>query len=91
LLGRRPFTPTRLPIPPERHYRIQLLYLPAFGVAVWLLMGGAAHSLLRLSGHHADLGRVLDVVGLGVPWPPAALAGAAASGVYVLLGARLVR
>jgi hypothetical protein len=141
LLGRRPFTPTRLPIPPERHYRIQLLYLPAFGVAVWLLMGGAAHSLLRLSGHDADLGRVLDVVGLGmlvpmpplwaadvamlatnsfrlpgpavthalvqlwetalfavglhtvlgVPWALAALAGATASGVYVLLGARLVR
>ena len=141
LLGRRPFTPTRLPIPSQRHYRIQLLYLPAFGVGVWLLMGGAAHGLLRLSGHDADLGRVLDVVGvgmlvpmpplwaadvvmlatntfrlpglavthavvqawetalfgvglhtvLGVPWAPAILAGLAASGIYVVLGARMVR
>jgi hypothetical protein len=141
LLGRRPFTPTRLPIPPQRHYRTQLLYLPAFGVGAWLLMGGAAHGLLRLAGHHAELGRVLDVVGLGmlvpmpplwaadmamlatntfrlpgpavthalvqlwetalfavglhtvlgVPWALAVLAGVAASGIYVLLGARLVR
>jgi hypothetical protein len=141
LLGRRPFTPTRLPIPPRRHYQAQLLFLPAFGVGVWLLMGGAAHGLLRLAGHDADLGRVLDVVGLGmlvpmpplwaadglmlatstyrlpglavthalvqlwetalfavglhtvvgVPWAPAGLAGVAASGIYVLLGATLVR
>jgi hypothetical protein len=72
LLGRRPFTPTRLPIPPQRHYRAQLVYLPAFGVAAWLLMGDAAHGLLRLSRHHSDLGRVLDVVGVGmlVPMPP---------------------
>ena len=36
------------------------------------MMGGAAQGLLRLAGHHADLGRVLDVVGLGmlVPMPP---------------------
>lgn len=103
--------------------------------------GGAAHGLLRLSGHDSDLRRVLDVVGLGmlvpmpplwasdvlmlatdtfrlpgpavthalvrlwetalfgvglhtvlqVPWAPAVLAGVAASGLYVLPGARLVR
>lgn len=141
LLRRRPFTPTRLPIPPERHYRAQLVFLPAFGVGAWLLMGGAAHGLLRLSGHDADLRRVLDVVGMGmlipmpplwasdalmiatnafrlpglaithavvqlwetalfgvgvhtvlrVPWVPALLVGSAMSGLYVLLGSKLVR
>jgi hypothetical protein len=72
LLGRRPFTPTNLPIPPQRYYHAQLVYLRAFGVGVWLLMGGGAHGLLRLSGHDADLRRVLDVVGVGmlVPMPP---------------------
>lgn len=141
LLGRRPFTPTSLPIPPQHHYRAQLVFLPAFGVGAWLLMGGTAHGLLRLSGYDADLRRVLDVVGvgmlipmpplwaadalmlatdtfrlpgpaithavvqlwetalfavglqavLGMPWVPAVLAGVAASGLYVLLGSKLVR
>jgi hypothetical protein len=72
LLGRRTFTPTRLPIQLQHHYQAQLLLLPAFGVGASLLMGGAAHGLLRLVGHHADLDRVLDVVSLGmlIPMPP---------------------
>jgi hypothetical protein len=61
-----------LPIPPKRHYRTQLVYLPAFSVGAWLLMGATAHGLLRLSGYDADLRRVLDVVGMGMlmPMPP---------------------
>lgn len=72
LLGRRPFIPAKLPIRPERHYRAQLVSLPVFGVGQWLLMGGAAHGLLRLTGARSDLGRVLDVIGTGmtIPMPP---------------------
>lgn len=70
--GSAPLHPTRLPVPPQSHYRAQLLFLPAFGVGAWLLMGGAAHGLLRLLGHDSDLRRVLDVVGMGmlIPMPP---------------------
>ena len=71
VLGREPFMPSRLPIRPERHYRVQLAYLPAFGLAQWLLMGSAAAVVLRLRGEGRDLARVLDVVGVGmlVPMP----------------------
>ncbi|QNN54340.1 hypothetical protein [Nocardioides mesophilus] len=76
LLDRRPFTPSRLPIHPEHHYRAQLFLLPLFGWAEWLLMGGAGYAVLRLSGERADISRVLDVIGLGmlIPMPPLWLA-----------------
>ena len=72
LLGRQPFLPAKLPIRPEHHYRAQLVFLPVFGVGSWLLMGGAAHGLLRLAGERSDLRRVLDVIGTGmlIPMPP---------------------
>lgn len=72
LLGRPPFAPASVPIRPEHHYRAQVFFLPLFGLGEWLLMGRAAHACLRLTGHHSDSGRVLDVIGLGmlVPMPP---------------------
>jgi hypothetical protein len=72
LLGRLPFRPTRLPVPAERHYPVQSVLLPAYGLAVWLLMGSAGHLTLRLAGRTSRLDAVLNVVGLGmlVPMPP---------------------
>jgi Yip1 domain len=72
LLGRRPFIPAKLPVRPEHHYRAQLVFLPVAGMGLWLLMGGTAHGLLRLTGERSDLGRVLDVVGVAmvIPMPP---------------------
>ena len=71
LLGRRPFIPARLPIRPEHHYRAQLVFLPPFGMGLWLLMGETVHGLLRLTGEPSDLSRVLDVIGMGmlIPMP----------------------
>ncbi|WP_460932638.1 hypothetical protein [Phycicoccus ginsengisoli] len=79
LLGRRPFAPAAVPIRPEHHYRAQALFLPVFGLGEWLLMSGAAHVVLRASGHRSDLRRVLDVIGVAmlVPMPPLWLADAA--------------
>lgn len=79
LLGRRPFRPAKVPIRPENHYRAQLLFLPAFGIAEWLLMSSAAHCLLRLTGQESDVRRVMDVIGVGmlVPMPALWLADAA--------------
>ena len=141
VLGRRPFLPAKLPIRPERHYRVQLVLLPLFGLGAWLVMSSTAHGLLRLTGHRSEVRRALDVIGVGmlipmpplwvsdtaliatdrfampalafvnvpvqlwetalfaiglhtalkVPWPPAVLAGSAASAVYVLGASRLLR
>lgn len=92
--GRPPFYPTKLPIPPERHYQVQALYLPAFGVAQWLLMGGVAHALLRVTGHRSQLSRVLDVVGTGMLLPMPALWSSdllmLATGTYRLPGLAVV-
>jgi hypothetical protein len=73
LLGRRPFIPAKLPIRPEHYYRAQLAFLPVVGIGQWLLMGGIAHGLLRLTGQRSDLGRVLDVIGVGMLIPMPAL------------------
>ena len=73
LMGREPFRPTRLPIAPRSHYRGQAVFLPVFGLAQWLLMGGLAHGLLRLSGQRSEISRVLDVIGLGMLIPMPAL------------------
>lgn len=72
LLRRKPFSPSRLPVRPEQHYRTQLVLLPLFGTGQWLLMGVAAQGLLRLAGERTELNRVLDVIGLGmlIPMPP---------------------
>lgn len=79
LLGRRPFMPAKVPIRSEHHYRAQLVFLPLFGLGEWLLMGGAAHASLRLTGHPSDARRVLDVIGVGmlIPMPPLWLGDAA--------------
>lgn len=79
LLGRRPFRPAKVPVRPEDHYRAQLVFLPLFGVAEWLLMTGTVHAVLRLTGGRPDVRRVLDVIGVGmlVPMPPLWLADAA--------------
>ncbi len=69
LLGREPFTPTRLPVRPERHYRAQLVFLPLLGIGEWLVMGGVAQGVLRVAGARSDLGRVLDVLGAGMLLP----------------------
>lgn len=71
--GRVPFYPTKLSIPPEHHYQAQSLYLPVFGVAQWLIMGGVAHGLLRLTGQRTQFSRVLDVIGTGMLLPMPAL------------------
>ena len=79
LLGSRPFTPAKVPVRPEHHYRAQVIFLPGFGLAEWLLMSGAAQAVLRLTGQQSDVRRVMDVIGLGmlIPMPPLWLADAA--------------
>jgi hypothetical protein len=74
LLGRRPFTPPYLTfVGPDRYYLAELLFLPVFGLAIWLLMGAVAHLALRLGGHPGNFDRVLNVVGVGMLVPMAPL------------------
>jgi hypothetical protein len=67
-----PFQPSSLTfLPTEVYYRYQLFFLPLFGLAVWLLMSGVAHTAIRLAGRRSDFDQVLNIIGLGmlVPMP----------------------
>ena len=71
-LGRVPFAPSRLPfLPTRKYYAAQRFFLPVYGVATWLIMGGASYGLLRWKGRRARFDEVLNIVGIGmlIPMP----------------------
>lgn len=72
LLGRLPFAQSELVrLPIEKYYLAEMLFLPAWGIAIWLLMGSLAHLLLRLFKTESDFDQVLNILGFGmlVPMP----------------------
>src|SRR4030042_3639906 len=75
LLGRRPFAPSYVPfLRIEDYYKAELLLLPVWGIAIWLVMGSLAYFLARLFGKRPAFGVILDIIGLGklapmgIPW-----------------------
>ncbi len=70
LLGREPFASSSLTFLTTRnYYAAQLLILPIFGAAIWLLMSAFAHVVLRLAGKGSDFDLVLNIVGMGMLIP----------------------
>jgi hypothetical protein len=72
LLGREPFAPSYLTfLSTKDYYQAEIFFLPLFGVALWLLMSGLAHVLLRVAAKGSDMDRILNIVGLGmlIPMP----------------------
>jgi hypothetical protein len=72
LLGGLPFAPSRLTfLPMEDYYRAQILFLPLWGLGIWLLMASMAHIFIRLAGKRSSFDQVLNVIGMGmlVPMP----------------------
>ena len=74
LLKRIPFAPSYLPfIPIEDYYKAELVFLPLWGVAIWLLMGIVAYGIARIAGSRPALGGLLTIIGLGMLAPMAVL------------------
>jgi hypothetical protein len=72
LLGREPFAPSYLTfLSTKDYYKAEVFFLPLFGLALWLLMSGLAHVLVRVAGKGSDMDRILNIVGLGmlIPMP----------------------
>lgn len=70
LLGREPFTPSSLTfLTTQNYYMAQVVFLPIFGVTIWLLMSAFAHVVLRLAGKGSDFDQVLNIVGVGMLIP----------------------
>ena len=72
LLARLPFVPSELvKLPTESYYLAELFFLPAWGLAMWMLMGSFVYLALRFSRARAELDRILNIIGIGmlVPMP----------------------
>ncbi|MBI2830991.1 MAG: YIP1 family protein, partial [Chloroflexi bacterium] len=72
LSGRLPFAPSRLTfLPIEDYYKAEIFFLPLWGLGIWLLMGGIAHTVIRLFGKQSSFDDILNIIGMGmlVPMP----------------------
>lgn len=74
LLRRKPFVRSWLPFLSTReYYAAQQFFLPAYGLAIWLLMSGLGHGALRWKGQPARFDLILNIVGMGMLIPMPAL------------------
>ena len=65
ILGRVPFSRSILSIlPTDQYYRAQVFFFPVFALAVWLLMSGVAHVILRLSNKEGNFDQILNIAGI---------------------------
>lgn len=70
LLGREPFYPSYLTfLATQNYYMAQVIFLPIFGLTIWLLMSACAHVVMRLAGKGSDFDLVLNIVGMGMLIP----------------------
>jgi hypothetical protein len=72
LAGRLPFAPSELILlPTEKYYFAEMFFLPAWGLAIWLLMASMAYLALRFRGAESNYDKILNIVGMGmlVPMP----------------------
>ena len=72
LLGRVPFTPSRLTfLANENYYAAEILFFPIWGLTIWLLMSGIVYIVLSLTGKVSDFDQILNIVGMGmlIPMP----------------------
>jgi hypothetical protein len=67
LLDKRPFVPPYVTFLDEAgYYRAEVLFLPLFGLAVWLLSSGLVHLILRLFRLEGDIDWVMNVIGFSL-------------------------
>ncbi len=70
LLHKLPFAPSRLTfLPNEEYYRAEILFLPLWGIGIWILMGGLAHLATRLMRKAGNYDQVLNIIGIGMLTP----------------------
>lgn len=67
LLDKRPFVPPYVTFLDEAgYYRAEVLFLPVFGLATWLLSGALVHLILRLFRLEGGVDWVLNVIGFSL-------------------------
>jgi hypothetical protein len=77
---------TLVPIPRERYYLWQSVFIAPLFIALWLIYGGVAHGLSRLAGGRGAPGSTLAVIGLGYAVPLALLFVVPDLAVYLVAG-----
>lgn len=67
LLDKRPFVPPYVTFLDEAgYYRAEVLFLPVFGLAMWLLSSALVHLILRLFRLDGDVDWVMNVIGFSL-------------------------
>jgi hypothetical protein len=66
LLGRTPFVASYLTFVSTEHYfKSEIIILPIFGLATWLLGSAVIHLCLRLAGRTSSFDWILNTIGFG--------------------------
>ena len=72
LLHRVPFTSSYLTfLSEENYYKAELFFLPLWGLAVWMMMGGVAYLIFRSIKKEVNFDHILNIIAAGmiIPMP----------------------
>jgi len=70
LLRRMPFVASNLTfLAIESYYSAEIIFLPIFGITIWLLMSAVVYVVLRLIGKVSNFDQILNIVGMGMLTP----------------------
>lgn len=72
LLNKVPFTSSYLTfLGEEDYYKAELFFLPVWGLAVWIMMGGIAYVIFRSIKKEVDFDHILNIIAVGmiIPMP----------------------
>ncbi len=67
IMDKKPFQPSYLTfLSNENYYKYEIIFLPIFGLAVWLLSGNLIHLILKIFKKESDNDWILNVIGWGL-------------------------
>jgi hypothetical protein len=70
LLNRVPFAPSNLTfLATQNYYKAEMIFLPLWGIGIWLLMGSVAYLIIGLLGNRLQFDDILNIIDLGMLAP----------------------
>jgi hypothetical protein len=67
LINFKPFVPSYLTfLNDSNYYRVEIFFLPLFGIGAWLLSSALVHLILRISGRESNIDWIMNVIGFAL-------------------------